>query len=167
METESYDSWLWKSWLGVRKFLKLGLRYKVGNGRAISIWTSPWVPEAVDFKPQCCFDSDKSNLVFVSDLMNAEWTQWDENRIYQIFTPSEACSIIQIPISREGHTDQLVWHQNPKGHFTVKDAYNTILLILFVASVSDDHKDIMLLYGLAWSCRETSRSNVSPFVFCT
>ncbi|GER33100.1 basic-leucine zipper transcription factor family protein [Striga asiatica] len=66
--------------------------YQVGNGKTISIWNSPWIPDVPGFIPYCCFAADKENLHLVSDLMTACGTQWDEELILQTFRPLDAIS---------------------------------------------------------------------------
>lgn len=44
------DSWLWKSWLGAKTVANKGLRWTVGNGKSINIWTDRWIPNAISDK---------------------------------------------------------------------------------------------------------------------
>ncbi|GER39666.1 enhancer of polycomb-like transcription factor protein [Striga asiatica] len=48
-------SWLRKSWLTTRGSLRLGIRSKIGDGRSVDIWNSPWIPNVKSFEPLCHF----------------------------------------------------------------------------------------------------------------
>lgn len=50
-------SFLWRSLLWGRELLNLGLRFRVGNGRNISMFSDPWIPKESLFKPRCINES--------------------------------------------------------------------------------------------------------------
>lgn len=44
-------SYLWKSLTWGRDLLKMGMRYRIGNGETIKVFKEPWIPRASTFKP--------------------------------------------------------------------------------------------------------------------
>lgn len=90
-------SWLWKSWLGAKKIMQLGLRFQVGDGKSIRIWDSPWLHSTPDFKPSTCKPAD-CHLTWVFELMRAEGKCWNSELIFHTFKRSDAESILQIPL---------------------------------------------------------------------
>ncbi|GER39993.1 RNA-directed DNA polymerase [Striga asiatica] len=120
------DSWMWKGWLDARKSLRLGMRYRVGNGCAIDLWDYPWIPTNTNFKPVCQFADDRMHLSKVSDLILECVKKWDIELILQSFNPVDAANILKIHISQTGSKDKLVWHSDKKGLFSVKEAYKLI-----------------------------------------
>ncbi|XP_058208114.1 uncharacterized mitochondrial protein AtMg00310-like [Rhododendron vialii] len=43
-------SWAWRSILARREVLRHGWRWRVGDGKAINLWSNPWIPRALSFK---------------------------------------------------------------------------------------------------------------------
>lgn len=100
-------SWLWKSWMSAKGLLQQGLRYQVGDGKAIRIWDASWLHTTSTFRPTtirpvaCC-------LNWVSELMVAGGKQWNKDLIQQTFNEYDTNTILQIPISQLGLKDRLV-----------------------------------------------------------
>ncbi|GER30178.1 phospholipase D alpha 2 [Striga asiatica] len=104
----------------VRYVLRLGLRFQIGDGNNIDIWESPWIPRAPNYKPYCCFEDDRRALKKVRDLCGVAGNQWDVKLIRQTFQPMQAEEILKLKAPVTGKSDQLIWHQCPKGQFSVK-----------------------------------------------
>ncbi|GJX77036.1 reverse transcriptase [Tanacetum coccineum] len=49
--------------------------------------------------------------------------EWNVSLLREHISATEAEMVLQIPISRTGSTDKLVWHFDPKGQYTVKSGY--------------------------------------------
>lgn len=47
------SSYLWRSLLWGRDLLSKGIRFKVGNGENVSMFSNPWLPKEIHFKPDC------------------------------------------------------------------------------------------------------------------
>ncbi|KAK6150082.1 hypothetical protein DH2020_017607 [Rehmannia glutinosa] len=122
----STASWLWRSWLKVRTVLTLGMRFSIGDGKAVKIWESPWIPDSVSFKPNPSFSS-QLDLKWVSDLICDDGKSWNNQLIKTNFSNEDLENILKIPLKNPGRKDFLVWHLNPKGNFTVGSSYKAIL----------------------------------------
>ncbi|GJS65088.1 hypothetical protein Tco_0679652 [Tanacetum coccineum] len=108
----SHPSWLWSSLLHGRDLLLHGLRWQVGNGRNIYFWTHKWVPFSKDFyirSPLGPFHNGNTVADFIED------GEWNVRLLREHISATEAEMVLQIPISRTGSTDKLVWHFDPTG----------------------------------------------------
>ncbi|KAK8596692.1 hypothetical protein V6N12_065172 [Hibiscus sabdariffa] len=59
----------------------------------------------------------------VSHLINMEDREWNTNRLNELFTSSNVKQIISLPIGGPFVKDELVWHLNKNGFYTVKSGY--------------------------------------------
>nr|GEX39915.1 cysteine-rich RLK (receptor-like protein kinase) 8 [Tanacetum cinerariifolium] len=116
----SHPSWLWNSLLHGRGLLLRGLRWKIGNGRNISFWTHKWVPFANNFYIRSPFGPFHNRNTVAGFIVDGEW---NVSLLREHTSASEAEMVLQIPISRTGSTDKLVWHFDPKGQYTVNSGY--------------------------------------------
>lgn len=48
---------------------------------------------------------------------------WDEELVKELFCKEDAKEILAIPV-KQGMDDQVAWHFDPKGMFSVKSAYH-------------------------------------------
>ncbi|KAL0405661.1 UNVERIFIED_CONTAM: putative mitochondrial protein [Sesamum latifolium] len=118
--TGSKPSYTWRSLLRSRDLLTAGTRWRIGDGQTARIVGEPWLPRPHTFqlimKPRTLHCGMK-----VATLMDAE-QRWNENLIREEFRPTDAECILSIPL-REGTRDEIVWHYEKKGTFSVRSAY--------------------------------------------
>ncbi|KAL3820475.1 hypothetical protein ACJIZ3_006380 [Penstemon smallii] len=118
----SSPSLTWRSIWESKKLLKLGIRWRVGNGNTIRIWGTNWLPRDYSFKvitPPCILAPDST----VSALLDHTRLNWNRNLIEDIFVNEEAQLILSIPLSGGNHPDRIIWHFDRSGAFTVRSAY--------------------------------------------
>lgn len=60
----------------------------------------------------------------MQDHLDHSSGEWKQSLISQIFNKEEAEQICNIPVSRFGAEDKLVWRLTKIGHFTVRSAYH-------------------------------------------
>ncbi|KAK0606918.1 hypothetical protein LWI29_006286 [Acer saccharum] len=113
-------SHVWRSIMWGKKLLLEGLRWRVGNGTGIKVFSDPWIPRPSSFKP---ISSNIDSDLRVSDLIDAERHCWDIQKLDSIFLPIDKEVILSIPISVRGGDDCLSWHYDKNGIFTVKSGY--------------------------------------------
>lgn len=63
------------------------------------------------------------DLEWESALINIDSASWNVDLINSLFSPGEAAMIHSIPLSGMLPPDQLMWHYDAKGAFSVKSAY--------------------------------------------
>lgn len=49
-ERQTNSSYVWQSLIRGREVLKLGIRWRLGNGSKAQIWQDPWIPRNINFK---------------------------------------------------------------------------------------------------------------------
>ncbi|GMI64491.1 hypothetical protein HRI_000118400 [Hibiscus trionum] len=124
----SRPSYIWKSIWSARKTLEMGIIWRVGSGRTISIWDDPWIP----LLPTKLSTSPRAqNLIWVSDLICPISRKWKENLIYEVFNTGEAHAILAINLPRSPQSDLLAWEGELSGCFSVRSAYRILIKDLF------------------------------------
>ena len=68
----------------------------------------------------------RGNIVItrVSELINIDERQWDEQLIRDIFWPTDAQRILNIPLAMGMMEDFVSWHYERSGIFSVRTAYH-------------------------------------------
>nr|POE68352.1 putative ribonuclease h protein [Quercus suber] len=98
------------------------MRWRVGDGNSIRVWTDPWLPS--DFLP---FVSSPVAQNFeeakVANLIDPVSKQWRTAFIQSIFSSRDTELIQSIPLSSFPMRDKLVWPHTPSGVYTVKSGY--------------------------------------------
>ncbi|XP_021753633.1 uncharacterized protein LOC110719026 [Chenopodium quinoa] len=98
------------------------MRWRVGNGENIKIWSDQWIPGTQSLKvisPRGNSDPEMK----VCDLIDEENACWKVDLLTQLFPPFEVDRVINIPISSRLPSDSLCWDLEKKGDFSVKSAY--------------------------------------------
>ena len=116
------DSWVWKCLLRIRPFLKQGLRWKLGNGKSIHLWTDVWCSDeslASKVDPELLLLTDVD--IKVCEFITAD-KQWDSVKLNQML-PSELVQAVQgIPIPSTEVSDSFCWGLTGNGAFSTKSA---------------------------------------------
>ncbi|XP_071903090.1 uncharacterized protein [Coffea arabica] len=113
-------SWIWQSLAEVRKDVQKGIRRKIGNGKATSIWEDCWIPDSKSGKPTTQRPPG-CQLKHVSDLIINN--RWNAVLIFRIFSQQDAERILRIPISFIGKEDGHYWIHSQTGHYTTQSGY--------------------------------------------
>ncbi|GMJ04389.1 hypothetical protein HRI_004108100 [Hibiscus trionum] len=102
----SQPSLIWRSIWSARGLIEKGIRWKVGNGRSISILNDCWLPNP---SPKRLDSSPISGLHWVSYLFSPDTHSWNEELIRSSFLPREATQILSIPLLSFPQSDCIVW----------------------------------------------------------
>ncbi|XP_016206345.1 uncharacterized protein LOC107646692 [Arachis ipaensis] len=121
-------SWIWKSLLEGRDFLRRRGRWSVGSGTEIDIWKDNWVMGMNKLGRH-----GEGQPRRVSELIK-EGEGWDANRIQELFSENIADLIKRIPISLINKKDHFVWPDRLDGQYLVKSGY-------YSAKVEKDTKE--------------------------
>lgn len=118
------SSFIWRSLLWGRELLSSGLRWRVGDGSSISLYTDAWIPILHSFRimsppllPLNCL---------VSELI-ADGGRWNLELIYSSFWTHEAAAICSIPLPLNPAPDRLCWHFTKNGVYSVKSGYHMVV----------------------------------------
>ncbi|KAF7802697.1 uncharacterized protein G2W53_041808 [Senna tora] len=105
-----------------RELLSDGLYRMVGDGKSTMIWRDPWVP-GIRAGLQPVTSSGVLNFTCVNELLTADGTRWDEEKLELAFD-AETCRKVQcIPLPRMHTTDKWAWKGEASGIFSVKSCY--------------------------------------------
>ena len=116
----SKPSFIWRSILWGRQVISKGSRWRVGNGQSILVHKSNWLPRPLTFKP-----ISRPNLpadAVVAELIDDEHS-WNERLIYSLFDKMDAEAIVRIPLPRIPMRDEVIWHYDKRGQYSVKSGY--------------------------------------------
>ncbi|KAL0286539.1 UNVERIFIED_CONTAM: hypothetical protein Sangu_2472600 [Sesamum angustifolium] len=114
-------SYTWRSIWAVRDILVAGLRWRVGNGRFLSIIDQLWLPRPKTFQLIGCLVSFQVDSK-VEPLITSS-KEWNEQLIGAEFYPADTKCILGISLRSGEVQDELIWHYESKGVFSVKSAY--------------------------------------------
>ncbi|CAL8151990.1 unnamed protein product [Prunus armeniaca] len=115
----SLPSFTWQSILWGRDLLRLGLRWRIGDGRLVNIYGDPWVPYDRFFTIQSIPTLPVTSRV--CDLFTASGG-WDVGKVFASFSFPEAEAILSIPLM--GDTlDRRIWNFTKNGRYSVKSGY--------------------------------------------
>ncbi|GFS40309.1 hypothetical protein Acr_00g0067750 [Actinidia rufa] len=98
-------------------------RWNVADGDSISFWDDKWVPSFENFEITSQ-GPDGSALSKVSDFIFQGCGHWHLLLLRSQVTEEEVQAIATIPISSSNSKDQLVWHFNANGIYSVKSGYS-------------------------------------------
>ncbi|KAH9724450.1 reverse transcriptase domain-containing protein [Citrus sinensis] len=120
-----------------RQVLKDGARWRIGRGDMVQVYKSNWIPRPNTFKPfsmPSLWEDAK-----VAELIDAR-NQWKADLILEHFNKEDAAAIMRIPLLRSPKMDEVCWHFDKKGMYTVKSGYQIALRLKYpdIPSTSED-----------------------------
>ena len=80
----SIPSFTWQSIFQSLPLLKQGIRWRIGNGTQIDVWTEPWLRDYHNFWVQTTHNAELDGLR-VSDLMIPGILEWDVELLEELF----------------------------------------------------------------------------------
>lgn len=124
----SNTSFVWRSILWGRQGIKAGIRWRIGNGQSILMYKDNWLPRPNTFKPM----SPPRMLIHtvVADLIKAR-NQWDEDKLNQHFIQEDLEVILNTSLLREKAKDEVMWHYDKRGEYSVKGGYQLALKLKY------------------------------------
>ncbi|XP_019172070.1 PREDICTED: uncharacterized protein LOC109167504 [Ipomoea nil] len=98
-----------------------GVRRRIGNGQTTLIWGHPWLRD----NPSPLIQTEMPGQLRearVAGLIDLHTHTWDPHILSDLFIPEDVERINMIPISPD-YEDSWYWMGDPKGTYTVKNAY--------------------------------------------
>ncbi|OMO96147.1 reverse transcriptase [Corchorus capsularis] len=117
----SNPSFVWRSLLAGHEVLKLGSRWRIGDGLNVDIWRDKWLKKPPDYKPR-----PKPDTICISHLVSSLMTpdrQWDVDLLDEFFELDDVHCILCIPLTSLMVKDALIWNHTGNGHYTVRSGY--------------------------------------------
>ncbi|KAF7151487.1 hypothetical protein RHSIM_Rhsim02G0110700 [Rhododendron simsii] len=119
----SRASWAWLSLLHGREILKKGMRWQIQNGKNTDFWGDAWIPSLPGFKISST-KPPSSTIEKVSDAIDPRRGTWDKQKLEGEVSQEDLEAIRNIPLPVRDREDQLVWHYNSDGIYSVKSGYH-------------------------------------------
>ncbi|XP_073026701.1 uncharacterized protein [Primulina eburnea] len=123
-------SFVWKSIWSSQSLLKIGSRWKIGDGTKVNTWNDPWLREANNFWIQTPMIAGMESLM-VAELMIRGCKKWDAELPNERFNAREMCEILKIPLQETPVADTRIWHYSKNGRYIVKSRYWVVSEIMF------------------------------------
>ncbi|CAN1744284.1 Putative ribonuclease H protein At1g65750 [Linum perenne] len=113
---------IWKS----QELIRQGYRWRVGDGKSVGIWCEPWLKRHGRLRIESAVVPGLENLR-VEDLWIPGFRCWDEELLYNIFSPEDVAAIMEVNTLVGGGNDNRIWHYNKSGEYSVKSAYKVYM----------------------------------------
>uniref|UniRef100_A0A803LAX5 Uncharacterized protein n=1 Tax=Chenopodium quinoa TaxID=63459 RepID=A0A803LAX5_CHEQI len=125
-----------------------GLKWRVGSGSEIKVWTDSWLPGT----PQIIAPLQNGNfdpILRVAALLDARSSVWDVEAPRHYFDEEVCCKILILPIAT-ACTDTRYWWPSKNGEFSVKTAYWLGKMGWGLMSNANQDEDDRRLWRLVW-----------------
>ena len=116
-----------------RQVILKGMRWRIGNGKKVAIFSDNWLPRPETFRP--IFPPSLPVSSIVADLIKVD-NQWDEIKLRQHFMDVDTAEILKIPLPAKKAEDEVLWHYDKRGNYSVKSGYQLALRSKFPDSTS-------------------------------
>lgn len=115
-------SFVWSGLWQAKESLKQGYRWVVGDGRSINVSTDAWLRGKDDHRIDVQYLNSVSGLK-VCDLFVPGKNEWDDTKVHNLFSSSDANHILAIPIPKNQVQDRIVWSHSLDGKYSAKSGY--------------------------------------------
>lgn len=115
-------SYSWRSLHSTQDLLKLGSRWRIGDGASIGAWGEPWLRSN---PPQCLtmpMDPNMNSMT-VKDLIQPNVKVWNSPLISTLFPTNIAKLILDTPLIESCQEDALIRNPSSDGNYSVRSAY--------------------------------------------
>jgi hypothetical protein len=165
-QVSSRASFVWRCLCNARELLSQGLVWRVGDGRAIPIWNTRWLPTPITYSiqsPQWILDQNS----VVGELIDQKQGVWKSELIKEVFMPEEAHVIENIALSPCLPLNRLIWKKTKDGQFTVRNAYHLgkHMLGVYGGQSSNEVKDTGL-WKFLWSLQVPNQVKIFTWRAC-
>ncbi|CAN1142980.1 Uncharacterized mitochondrial protein AtMg00310 [Linum perenne] len=151
-------SYVWQSIRRSQQVVGRGSRWRVGNGTNIRVWDDHWLRNGDNLGITTARDDTLEGLK-VCDLLIPGLLEWDRELVEALFDQRDVLEILSVPIGVGGIRDELIWHFDPKGAYSVRSAYRVLMesservqRILQAAQLDSRDKASTVLWGI-WNER--------------
>lgn len=117
------SSYTWSGIWEAKEVIKDGLRWVLGDGKTINIYTDRWLRGKDDFRVDQMGNWLPEENVKVSDFFLSDSKAWDERKIRNTFNNTDAEAILTTRTSQGSTEDRLAWVHSSSGQYTVRSGY--------------------------------------------
>ncbi|KAH9709496.1 putative reverse transcriptase/RNA-dependent DNA polymerase [Citrus sinensis] len=120
----SNPSFIWRSILWGSQVIKKGVRWRIGDGKKVLVYKDKWIPRPATFQP--ISPKTLPHETVVADLIDSE-NKWRVDRLEQHFMKEDIEAILKILLPSGKEEDEVLWHFDKKGEYSVKSGYQLAL----------------------------------------
>ncbi|CAN0914650.1 Uncharacterized mitochondrial protein AtMg00310 [Linum grandiflorum] len=121
-ELGNRPSWGWRSVLAGRDLLLKGLRWQIGSGESLLVFSDHWLPTNPPRPPTPITSlTNDPPILRVSDLILHG--TWITSILGQLITPEDIQIITSIPLPISPIPDRVIWFLSQSGGYTVQSGY--------------------------------------------
>ncbi|XP_019160996.1 PREDICTED: uncharacterized protein LOC109157596 [Ipomoea nil] len=102
-----------------------GIRRRIGNGETTLIWGHPWLQDNPSPLVQTIMPEELREAR-VAGLIDPQTQTWDPHILSDLFIPEDVSRIVMVPVNPD-YDDSWYWTGDPKGIYSVKNAYRRIV----------------------------------------
>lgn len=128
MSRGATPSYVWRGIWEAKSLLLQGCRWRVGDGKAINVWTDYQLPHHKLVPVSESVSQAQLNWT-VFDLIDDHTNRWDMKKISRLLPLRVAYEVFKLPLPANNRPDTIVWEPEKHGLFIVRSAYR-----LFIAS---------------------------------
>lgn len=113
------SSYTWSGLWEAKESMQNGLRWVLGDGQSISIKSDRWLRGSQDFRVNQV-QTSASSTAKVCEFFQTNTKMWDEEKVKQYFTETDARAILNTRIPNMCIKDRIAWSHSSNGQYTVK-----------------------------------------------
>ncbi|CAN1799251.1 hypothetical protein LINPERHAP1_LOCUS22046, partial [Linum perenne] len=102
-------------------------------GADIGLWKDPWLKKDGRHRVELAVVRGLEDLK-VGELWIPGTREWDEELLESLFSPEEVEAILGMVTAVSSRRDEIIWHYEKKGRYSVKMAYH-----LYMADSAEEH----------------------------
>ncbi|CAN1800986.1 Putative ribonuclease H protein At1g65750 [Linum perenne] len=126
-ELSRNPSYAWRGIWESKDLISRGYRWRVGDGADIEVWKDPWVKRDGRLRVESAVVRGLEDLK-VGDLWIPGTREWDEELLESLFPAEEAEAIMSTVTAESSRKDEIIWHYEKKGRYSVKSAYRLYMV---------------------------------------
>ena len=136
--------------------------------RSILAARDRWIPKPITYSVQTpCRVLSEEEEATVNELFDPNKGGWNRDLLREIFVEEEVEIIGNLPISKCGRPDKLIWRASPSGTFNVKSAYHMEMEMKMTKSgTSSDQSGCTQLWKSLWGLQIPNSSKVFLWRAC-
>ncbi|KAK3188720.1 hypothetical protein Dsin_028281 [Dipteronia sinensis] len=127
------NSFMWKSLHWGKGLLERGLRWRVGDGKAILIYKNQWFLRPTTLK---IFSPQKLGEFATAGQLLSPTGGWDVEIIKNNFNVDDADAFLSLLVGNGSSQDMLLWHYEQSGIYSLKSGYRLGCNMRTLASTS-------------------------------
>lgn len=114
-------SYVWKSILYGRDLVRQEMKYIIGDGTHVNIWSDPWLKDHPPRPPRS--RHAQPGVIKVHELFSDNGRIWNEEKIREVVVAEDVEKNLSIKLCSSAENDLLGWHYNGEGIYLVKSGY--------------------------------------------